>query len=245
MQDSNRRSLDRWGADPLTQCLDQWRGRQWATFAGKRAGVDGLIAVDGLFIALFADAMALRPVRPQFFLRRAHAAFRSACGAVMGGQIDAGRALCRVCLEEGGRALHVGDDRARWRCWMNRHAGAAARQAARDGFAPDALARSVAMADAALGRLYAALHELADEGDATGSAPGAAVLPAGMAAGLVAGSAAGGGRRLRDDGAALDEALRGTARTGLCVLRIARIIHPDRLRGAGIEARLDDLAGGS
>ena len=110
-----------WGQDHLTQYLDSYRDNQHATFANKRSEVIDLITIDQMFRTLLDGPRDPKPFIPMDFLRRAHAAYLAATGAIMAGQVYPAQALLRSSLEHGAYAHYINDDLPRWERWMSRH----------------------------------------------------------------------------------------------------------------------------
>lgn len=108
-----------WARDSLTAYLEDFRENQFATFANKEV-VKDLVLIDGMFLRLLEGAVNLRPFFPANFMLRAHSAYRSAAGAVMGGQIFESQALLRVCLENAAYGFYIGADLKRMERWLRR-----------------------------------------------------------------------------------------------------------------------------
>lgn len=229
-----------WGNDPLTQYLDVCRDNQLATFANRRSEVIDLITIDEMFRKLLAGNVNLRPFPPAFFLLRSHSAYRAACSAVMAGQLYEAQALLRVCLEQSGYAVYIGDDQARFERWMNRHESDDAVKMVRREFTYGKVRDHIVVADSALGSAYATLYERTID---YGAHPNQQSLSANMKLGR----AEDGGAQfnmfyLQAEGTALDLALKTTTQVGICTLRLAKVIYPHRFKAAGVEFQLDTLS---
>lgn len=231
-----------WGNDPLTQHLDSGRGNQWATFANKRSKVIDLITIDGMFRKLFDGAINPRPFLPVTFFLRSHSAYLSACGAVMAGQVHEAQALLRVCLEQGGYALYIGKDQARWKRWMGRHELRTRTQQDKwkDEFTHGKVTRHITASDVDLGRVYTTLY---DQTIQYGGHPN----ERGTFASMTMEETEDGGRRfntvyLHDDGPLLDFALRTTVQVGICALRFAKVIYPHRVTATGVKFQLETIS---
>lgn len=230
-----------WGKDTLTKYLDNCRDNQWCTFANKRSEVIDLITIDGMFRKLVGEAVNPRPMLPVNFLLRAHSAFLSACGAVMAGQLHDAWALLRVCLEQGGYAHYVGDDRQRWERWMSRHDLRSPTQQRKwkDEFTHGKVLRHIKGAHAGLGEAYSALYDRTIDYGAHPNERGTSVS-------MTIGETDDGGVRfnmvyLHADGVVLDFLLRTTAQVGICVLRIAQVIYPLRSQATGVQFQLETI----
>jgi hypothetical protein len=230
-----------WGNEPLTQYLDTFRGNQLATFANKRSAVIDLTTIDAMFRKL-DGALNPRPLLPMEFLQRAHSAYLSACGAVLGGQLHEAQALFRVCLEQGGYALYVGTDQPRWERWMDRHEPRSPTQQKKwkDEFTHGKVVRYISTANADVGRAYTELYDRTIEYGAHPNERGASMSSTledtddgGLRFGTI---------YLHDDGLMLDFALRTAAQVGICVLRIGQMIYPQRFQATGVQWQLETIA---
>lgn len=242
MDHSNRPPPTGWGNDPLTQYLDNGRGNQWATFANKRSEVIDLITIDGMFRKLFDGAINTRPFLPVNFLLRAHSAYLSACGAVMAGQVHDAQALLRVCLEQGGYALYIGEDQGRWERWMDRHAPRTRTQQGtwKDEFTHGKVTRYITASDADLGHVYTTLYDRTIDYGGHPNERGTSVS-------MTMEETEDGGRcfntvYLHGDGLLLDFALKTTAQVGICALRLAKVIYPHRVQATGVEFQLETIS---
>lgn len=240
MNTSSRQPPTGWGNDPLTQYLDDCRNNQWATFANKRSEVIDLITIDGMFRKLFDGAINPRPFLPTGFILRAHSAYLSACGAVMAGQVHDAQALLRVCLEQGGYALYIGDDQARWGRWISRHDSPAALAGVRKEFTHGKVVRHITDTDADLGHVYKTLYDRTIDYGGHPNERGASLN-------MTIEETEDGGRRfntayLNADELMLGLALKTTAQVGICVLRISKVIYPYRMTATGVEFQLDTIS---
>ena len=68
------------------------------------------------------------------FMHRAHSAYRSGVGAIMGGQIFESQALLRLCLEHGAYGSFIGGDVERAVLWLTRGESDEKRKAMRREF---------------------------------------------------------------------------------------------------------------
>ncbi|TCO69217.1 hypothetical protein [Rhodovulum euryhalinum] len=228
-----------WDNDPLTRYLDDARGNQFATFANKRSEVIDLITIDGMFRKLLDGALNPRPFVPMGFLLRAHSAYLSAVGAVMAGQAYESQALLRVCLEQGAYAHYIGDDKARYELWLNRHDSPATMQAVREEFTYGKVSRHLTDADAKLGSVYKTLYERTIDRGAHPNVMGTSLSSKFL-------DLEDGGKQilaiyLQGEGLLLDGGLKAAAQVGLWVLRIAQSIYPARVQAVGIQYQLADM----
>ena len=230
-----------WGTDTLTQYLDTFRGNQLSTFANKRSEVIDLTTIDTMFRKLSEGAVNPQPLLPMGFLQRAHSAYLSACGAVMAGQLHEAQALLRVSLEQAGYGHYIGDNQKRWTRWMDRHEPRTKSQQDkwREEFTHGKVARGIAAADPDVGRSY---NELYDRTIDYGAHPN----QLGDSMGSTLEETEDGDARfvtiyLHADGLMMDFALRTTAQVGLCVLRIAQLIYPLRMKATGVQFQLETI----
>jgi hypothetical protein len=158
----------------------------------------------------------------------------------MAGQVHDAQALLRVCLEQGGYALYIGDDHARWERWMSRHDNPDALKGVRKEFTHGNVARQVTVADADLGRVYATLYDRTID---YGGHPN----ERGTSANMTMENMQDGGLRysavyLHGDGLLLDFALKTTAQVGICALRIAKVIYPHRVQATGVQSQMEIIS---
>lgn len=229
-----------WGKDPLTGYFDNYLTNQYATFANKDSEVDDLITIDGMFLKLLDGATNPRPFIPMAYLLRAHAAFRAAAGAVMAGQIYEAQALLRVCLEQGAYSHYVGDDKARWELWMNRHNDEASMKAVRAEFTHGKISKHISAAHSGLGAIYTQLYNQTIDYGAHPNERGSSLSSMTV-------DTEDGGKKflaiyLHGDGRLLDFGLRTTAQVGLWVLRIAQEIYPTRTQALGLPHTIADMS---
>lgn len=229
-----------WGQDRLTDYVDNYRSNQYATFANKRSEVIDLITIDGMFSKLLDGATNPRPFIPIGYLLRAHAAYRAAAGAVMAGQIYESQALLRVCLEQGAYSHYVGDDKARWELWMNRHDDEASMKAVRAEFTQGKISRHISAAHSGLGAIYKELYERTIDYGAHPNERGSTLSSMTV-------DTEDGGKHflaiyLHGDGLLLDFGLKTTAQVGLWVLRIAQEIYPTRTQALGLHHTIADMS---
>lgn len=230
-----------WGNDPVTLYLDARRGNQHATLSNKRSQVIDLVAIDGMFRKLLDGAIDPDPFLPMGFLHRAHSAYLTAVDAVMAGQLHELHALLRVCLEQASYGHFIGNDQALWERWMDRYEPRTRSQQDkwRKQFSHGNIARKLKAADARLGDIYTELYEQTID-------YGAHPNERGMSLNSDIADLPDGGKEfktlyLHRDGPMLDFGLKTTARVGLCVLRIAQMIYPTRIRAIGIQHQLNDM----
>ena len=122
---------------------------------------------------------------------------------------------------------------------MNRHDSTAALKAVRNEFTHGKISRHLKSADAKLGGIYTELYDRTIDYGAHPNERGSS-----MNSEIIDGPD--GGLKyqtlyLQGDGLLLDYCLKATAQVGLCVLRIARMIYPSRVKAVGIEYLLQDM----
>lgn len=228
-----------WGQDRFTKYLDEVRENQFATFVHKRSEVSDLASIDKMFRKLFEDAVNPRPFIPVSFILRAHSAFLSAAAAVLAGQAVEAQALLRVCLEQGGYAYFIGNDDARYERWMGRNTSQKAKQLVRDEFKQGQIIRHLKSAAPEIGKLYETLYDRTIDTGAHPNAMGTLLSSA------VENQKDGGVQFTtiyqHADGVPLVYGLRSSAQVGLCVMLIARLIYPSRVKAVGIDQQLDGM----
>ena len=123
-----------WGADKLTEFLDNGRNGHWATFVKKRPVVERLIQIDAQFVKVSTNWMNPESQITAQLLLRCHAALRTAAGLAMAGQACEATVMCRSTLEFAAYALHIHRDPALETIWLNRHNDAATEKQQKKAF---------------------------------------------------------------------------------------------------------------
>jgi hypothetical protein len=176
---------------------------------------------------------------PVTFLLRAHSAYRSAAGTVMGGQLYEAQALLRLCLEHAAYGHYIGGDTALWERWMRRNESEKNQEAVRKEFSANKVKRKLQSASAKIGTAYETLYERLIDFGAHPNEQGFSMSSA--------------IRRqpngdvhldtlyLQGDGVPLDHALKTTAQVGICVLRVAQLLYPDRFSTLGLDFELSTI----
>ncbi|MGN8152714.1 hypothetical protein ACTJK5_10605 [Agrobacterium sp. 22094] len=232
------RAPENWSDDTLTSYLEDYRNNQFATFVGKKAEVSDIIAIDGILRRLLEGARDPKPFVPMTFLLRAHSAYRAAAGAVMAGQLYEAQACLRLCLEHAGYGHYIGGDVDLWERWMRRHDSDDHRKAVRREFTAANVEKKLQAADASVAKAYEILYERLIDFGAHPNEKGFS-----MSSNI---------RRengdihieavyLHGDGMQLNLALKTTAQVGICVLRIGRILYPQRFKDLGLDVELDGI----
>ena len=160
----------------------------------------------------------------------------------MAGQVHDAQALLRVCLEQGGYALYIGEDQERGKRWMGRHDTRTRSQQDKwkDEFTHGKVTRHITAWDADLGRVYTTLY---DQTIDYGGHPN----ERGTTVNMTMEEIEDGWRRfntvyLHGDGLFLDFALKTTAQVGICALRLAKVIYPLRVQATGVEFQLETIS---
>lgn len=227
-----------WAQDTLSSYLEDYRGNQWATFHNKRSEMADLIALDRLFERLLKGAKDPKPMMPMSFLLRAHSAYRTAVGMVMGGQLYEAQALLRLCLEHVSYGFFIGSDTDRWTRWMKRNDSKKNKEKVRDEFTHGAIKRALKSADAKIGGYFESLYDGLIDFGAHPNEQGFS-----MSTKLKEGP----GEThilsiyLHDDGIPLNFTLKNTTRVAICVLQIAYLIYRTRMELLGIRHDLDQI----
>jgi hypothetical protein len=96
-----------WGADSLTEYIENSNRNRYATFANKKERFNELIFIDKCFIIVFKDWInPQNNLSPHLFIR-SHAAYRAACENAMSGQVAQAFPQLRACIEYAGYGLHI------------------------------------------------------------------------------------------------------------------------------------------
>jgi len=233
------RAPESWGDDSLTAYIEEFRGNQFATFVGKPAEVADLITLDSILKKLLDGALDPKPLIPMTFLLRAHSAFRSAVGAVMAGQLYEAQALLRLCLEHAAYGHYIGGDVDLWERWMRRNENEKNKDAIRKEFSAGKVKRKLQAVDAKTGAAYETLYERLIDFGAHPNEKGFSMSSAlrRQPNGDVHFDAL----YLHDDGLPLHLALKTTAQVGISVLRIGRIIYPQRFKDLELDTDVDTI----
>ena len=230
---------DGWGDDSLTAYLDDYRKNQFATFVGRHAEVSDLIAIDAALQKLVEGVKDPKPFVPMTFLLRAHSAYRSACGAVIAGQLYEAQALLRLCLEHSAYGHYIGGDNKMWERWMRRNDSDENHAAVRKEFTATKVKKKLQAADGKVSAAYDHLYELLIDFGAHPNEKGFSMSSNihRRHSGEIQIEAV----YLHGDGLPLRSALRTAAQVGICALRIGHILYPQRFVDLGLDVELEPI----
>ena len=218
--------------------MEAFRSNQFATFANKGVAVQDLIKIDSMF-SRFDGAINPRPYFPVSFMMRAHSAFRSGVGAVMGGQLLESQALFRLCLEHAAYGFYIGGDKDRMERWLGRGESESNRRAVRKEFHNDKIREHIGSAApvmrAQFERLYDQLIDFGAHPNQQGYLLNTTLTK------NDAGDRTFETVYLQADGIGLDMGLKVAGQVGLWALHLMQLLYPERFELLGIRADLEEL----
>ena len=229
---------DKWGNDALTAYLEDYRRNQWAAFANKGQAITDLIKIDSLFLKLLENAVNPKPLLPMGFMLRSHSAYRSAVGAIMGGQQYEAQALLRLCLEHAAYGFYIGDDVDLWMLWMNRTESKASRDEVRKKFTHAKIKKYISSRAPKLAATFEKLYERMID---FGAHPNEQGYSVNSEMHRVDNTVHINSVYLHGDGGPLDLGLRTAAQIGLWALHIMQLLYPTRFDLLGIRLALEQL----
>jgi hypothetical protein len=228
-----------WGNDSLTAYLEECRSNQLATFVGKSAEVSHLIEIDSIFKSFLENFRDPEPLVPVTFLLQSHSAYRVAVGTIMAGQVYESQALLRLCLEHATYGHYIGSNDERWKTWMGRHDTAQSKKTVRKEFSESNIRRNLKKADENIGAAYEKIYELLIDFGAHPNEKGFSVSSAIRK--VPNGDTHIDAIYLHGDGMGLNLGLKRAGQVGHCVLRIGRIMYPQRFSDLGLNEALNQL----
>lgn len=230
-----------WGADELTKFLEAAHQNQYATFHRKRPAMSKLVAIDAEFAKVSKGWLNPPSGIVAMLFLRSHAAFRTAAGLAMGGQVAETFVQCRSMLEYAAYAVHVHRDQALETVWLNRHQDAASLDAQKNAFSHRKVAASVTAANLHAGKRFEDMYQRTidfgghpNERSVTGNMkmvhePDRVVMLAIMQHG---------------DGVELDSALKTVGQCGMICLEMLETVYSAKFELLGIREAMLELRKG-
>ena len=225
----------------MTKFLNAARDNQHATFHGKREAMAKLIAIDAQFVKVSNYWLNPKSEIEAMLFLRCHAAFRTAAGLAMAGQMVEVCVQNRAMMENAGYSVHIHRNRALEKVWLDRHKSATDLKASRKAFRHEDVVASVTAANKhAGGRFEDMYQQMIDWGghpnerSVTGNMEmieeeNRRVMLAIM---------------LHGDGLQLDYALKVVAQCGLISLEMMETVYPEKFELLGIRAAMLELRKG-
>ena len=111
----------RWGADPLSEFIDNALANVFATFVHKPIQYKHILDVDSCFYKVASNLSNPTDFVAAFLLLRSHSAYRAACRLALSGQATESYVVLRSCLEYAIYALHIDKNPFLAELWLKRH----------------------------------------------------------------------------------------------------------------------------
>ena len=220
-----------WEANPLSTFLQATHNNQMVTAARKRVPFSRLSQIDRMFVRVAENIVNPANITAINLFYRCHSAFRAACGASMAGQVTESFALNRSCLENAAYALHIQDNPGHDMIWWERNSSKRHKQAVRDTFALGALRATVSKHDSRLSAVFDELYERAID---FGGHPNQFGVASGMSITEGPERTAIKHTYLHANSIQMDITLKTTAQVGICALRLAQFMMPQKFLLLGV-----------
>ena len=226
MGDRTKPLPEGWGGDHLTEFLETAEHNRFATFVRMADGYAKLNQVDALFMK---PSLSRWRVRDEEMFRaglfhRAHGFYRTACGAVMAGQIAEAFSMCRAVLEAAAYALHMAKTPGLDAVWRDRHENGGM-QAVKKGFALKAIRKSIASLDVRTDERFARLYQEAID---MGAHPNARSVFASLEISETQGEYNIRSLLLNPAGNSQKYAMKAVAQAGACAIEMFLEVFPER-----------------
>lgn len=221
-----------WGNDALTSFFDGSRENQFATFHGKKAQFDRLIAIDAALTKLLNNAKNPQPWFPATIMLRVMSTFKAACALAAAGSLYEIGAMARSVIETAGYAFYMADDPKRAEIWLRRSDSPQHREAVRKEFTHGKVRAALRKNDPDAANVYSVLYEDAID---FGGHPNEKGVLRSMKLNKDESSRTIQAVLLHDDPRLIDEGLRQVEAAGLFALMCCRLIWPVRCDIIGVE----------
>lgn len=227
-----------WGADSLSAYLENMRDNQFATFANKSREFAVFREIDGCFLRITQNLVNPKNPVAALLLVRSHAAFRSASALAFSGDAVGAFAVARTSLEGAGYALHIHDNPALDRLWLNRHQSSDALRKVRENFSHGKIIKTIKSRDLRLGAVYEEIYQhLID----LGAHPNQGAVTGNMHMERQRDHISIKQIYLHEDGLQLAHALKTVIEVGIGALHIFQFVFTDRFALLGLRDRIKAL----
>lgn len=193
-----------------------------------------------MFRKVFDDWVNPKPLFAANFFHRAYSAYLSSCSAAMAGAVHDTHALLRVCLEQVGYGVYICDDEERFNCWMNRHTDEESKKAVMKEFTHGNIKKNIANSCPNLEKIYSELYEQTinfgghpNVGGVSFNSKIEQIDENSLRISTI---------YLHEDGLELQSVLITSIQVGICALKLAGVVYPDRITATGVADQVHGIA---
>lgn len=227
-----------WGADPITDFIEQARNNTFASYANLKSRYNPLVSVDKLFRDIANNLTNTKEFVPSFFLMRSHSSFLGGVRLALSGQVPETYMVLRGTLENALYGLYVSRNPESAETWLNRHEDKKCKQQTRSLFSYGNVIRHLESVDK---KSYAAASQLYERCIDLGAHPNERSVTGVM-------NMSESDKELHYEVAyligntpALHLAMKSTAQVGVCSLDIFHKVFKERFDILGVTEGLDKL----
>lgn len=228
-----------WGKDELSAFIDKANHNCWATFYNKQPIFVKLSAIDCALKKLIDGVSNSKDYFSGLFLLQSHAAYRSAICVAISTQIPPSYALIRLMLEHAVYGHFLSRNRSLCETWLRKHDDELCMKAVKDNFKIGTMMDGIKPDDEKLQRIVRQLYTRTID---YGAHPNEAALSQALKMEKKDKNVIFNLSYLTGDSLALDHCLRTLVQVGIAVLKVFKLIYPERCLLLGLNEEIDLLA---
>lgn len=227
-----------WGKDGLTGFIDAANRNTHGVFVHYKSWFSALQRIDAVFDKFSSNLLNPTSFYEPFLFIRAHSSFRGAVRLSTSGQLPEGYSLLRGCLEYALYGFYFSKHPASIQTWVERDESVAGKKKARNELTFGRMLTELEQSNAATGKVARALYERTID---AGAHPNRKTITLAMRRSDTEDSVFFTLAQLNTDHAPLVLSLKTSVQTGICALKIFRLVFPERFDILGLTDEIERL----
>jgi len=236
---SNFKVPNDWGKDSLTEFIDAANQNTYSISVHYKNWFNTFRRIDSLFLKFTQNSINLPNFYEPFFLIRAHSSYRAAIRLATSGQISEAFSLLRGCLEYALYGFYFSKHPAEIQTWINRDENEAGKKKARKNLATGTMIYHLTQNDKFIGEIVRHLYEITID---VGAHPNRKTITLAMQRTDTEDSVIYHQAQLNTENLQMVFCLKSTVQVGICLLKIFRLVFPERFDILGISDEVEKIS---